>query len=91
MFSYGSERRRDGPTQKADLRGGWKAELSLHEIGHSVRKEPEIIHLEEVLQRPIETTRLIRTWHDLAYPDGEAEFDLALQTGMSRGELHRLR
>ena len=50
VFSYGSERCRDGPTQKADLRGSWKAELSLHEIGHSVRKEPEIIHLEEVLQ-----------------------------------------
>ena len=62
VFSYGSERRRDGPTQKPILRGGWKAEPSLHEVGHSVRKELEIIHLEKVLHRPLETTRLIRIW-----------------------------
>jgi hypothetical protein len=55
------EARRVGTAQrrKPIFSGVWSAEHSLQEVGRAIDKEPEIIHLQEVLRRPIEITQLI--------------------------------
>jgi len=41
---------------------GFEAGQLLHDIGRSLGKAHTVIHLEEVLHRPLETTPVIATW-----------------------------